>query len=158
MGPAGPLQPHGIEEREDAERTQRPPGASRDGPAGITLAGCFGVWPASADRVRRDCPREYPRTRAIAVRFLSSPALAAQRAKHGIDLSPAQLRLLTDQRDGEACRRLRVAAAAAPGGEPFTYFRAGGFYFLAAVAPPQSEFALLLVVRRDLTLTDAFAM
>jgi len=127
-------------------------------PAGITLAGCLGAGPASADRGRRDCPREYPRTRAIAVRFLSSPALAVQRAKHGINVSPAQLRLLTDRRDSEACRRLRAAAVAAPGGEPFTYFRAGGFYFLAAAAPPRSEFAILLVVRRDLTLTDAFAM
>lgn len=111
------------------------------------------------------CPVEAPRTRAIVTRFLTEENWAPSRQENAITATPSNVVLLTDASDAAVCQRLRamVQPVNSPYPQAFSYYKAGGFYFIVfrPVVPSGrtwTGFSPLLVLRSDLTVVNSFAM
>lgn len=117
-------------------------------------------------RATSACPSEDPRARAMAHRFLSSPSFAESRGRLGMEAaSPAELRLLADGADADACAALAERVPLTPRKYPrvATYYRVGSHYLVifTQVVPPGETYITwhpLIVLDDGFTFRDAFAM
>ncbi|HSU14722.1 hypothetical protein [Longimicrobium sp.] len=98
-------------------------------------------------------------------RFLTAENWATPRQQYGITAAESSLVLLTDGSDAAACQRLRAMVQPVNARYPqvFSYYRAGGFYFVAFtwVVPDGriwTGFSPLLVLNSDFTVVNSFAM
>jgi len=99
--------------------------------ATLSLAGHVSAPPALASG---SCPAEHPSTRQMAVSFLTLDAHAPSRTETGtLGIDPAALRLLNDTQDAAVCQRLNsdLGAAGQYGSWQWSYYTAGGFYFVS---------------------------
>lgn len=120
----------------------------------------------TAAAAQTTCPAEAARTRNNVVRFLTGENWASDRQAYGIAVSPSSLELMTDATDAAACQQLRAMV-----GEPqnarypqvFSYYKAGGFYFVAFTwVLPEGRiwtgFTPLVILRNDFSYVDTYGM
>lgn len=121
---------------------------------------------ASATTVAQSaCPPEAARTRAIVARFLTEENWAASRQENAITVASSSVVLLTDAADAPVCQKLRAMVEPVNNRYPqiFSYYKAGGFYFIVSRSTVPSGriwtgFSPLLVLRSDFTVVNSFAM
>lgn len=82
------------------------------------------------------CPPEYPETRVLVERFLTSPAHDPSRQETGVTgATVREIRLLLSGIDDGACHSLNAAAGSSTLGQSgpwrWSYFTAGGRFFVA---------------------------
>lgn len=131
-----------------------------------TVIGGEPLTPSGSPTVQTVCFPDVQTHRSLVQGFLTRPAHEDRRARSGMaDVDPSTLRVLSDDRDAEACRRLREmiqpGGAIGPAAWPYVFYSVGGKYIaIAADVPPPGYLSLgfssLVVLDSSLNVVASF--
>lgn len=129
----------------------------------LMLLGAFPVAPGQLTSPSENpCPSETVASRRIVSHFSVSPTHATTRSRHRLPSDSTQIRMLDDERDADACKRLtqfvhmrtnRSTSRWFP-----SFYRAGDFYYVVVERESRKEAAAPGMIRIDLGWTPMYVL